>query len=64
MAEKLRKAILTGGKDKGQEVLVHSIQPVGSLGEGIEPHVIVEYPDGRIDFWCVQWVKFLENPHD
>ena len=64
MAEKLRKAILLGGKDKGQEVFVHTIQPVGSLDDGVEPHVVVEYPDGHIDFWCVQWVKFLESSHD
>lgn len=60
----LRKAILTGGKDKGQEVLVHTIQPEGNLAEGIEPHVVVEYPDGHMDFCGVHWVRFLESPHD
>jgi hypothetical protein len=64
MTEKLRKAVITGGRDKGQEVLVHAIQPVGNLDDGVEPHVVVEYPDGHLDSWYVQWVKFLESPHD
>ena len=62
--KKLRKAIITVGEEEGQVVWVHALQSVGSLDEGVEPHVIVEYLDGHMDFWGVRYIKFLENPSE
>lgn len=56
------RKIIVKNRDGEWEGLFHGWFLFGDLTNGVEPHALVEFADGRVDYFCAGYVRFAAPP--